>query len=427
MKNQIQRSAFWRLFAAVFALTLVAAACGSEAETASEEDVTEEASTDEETSTDEEEHDEEDDHDHDEDEEHDDDEDATADDDAMADEAVCPTNLVIQTDWWPELEHGGTYQLIGAGGEASQDNFSYSGPIQEQYAVGGIETVEVRAGGDAISFTPALNEMAAQDDIFLAYVNTSDVVASWPTIEAIGVAGTLELNPQMLMWDPAQNDFSDPASIGASGVTVLHFDGTAYIDWLIGEGTITADQTDPSYGGAPDRWLTSEGSIVQQGFATNEVYKYENDIEGWQQDVEFVLIHDLGFEDYPAMYTVEKSLLEEKSACLEVLVPVLQQAWVDYWADPTPVTDALISVNETFDTYWTISEGLNTAGVALAEDTGIAGNGPDSTYGNFDLDRVQGLLDATLTIFQERGIDVPSDLTAEDVVTNEFIDESIGR
>jgi hypothetical protein len=26
---------------------------------------------------------------------------------------VCPQKLTIQTDWFPELEHGGTYQLIG--------------------------------------------------------------------------------------------------------------------------------------------------------------------------------------------------------------------------------------------------------------------------------------------------------------------------
>ncbi len=420
MKKQSNRSAFLQLLAVLLALALVAAACGSDSETASvdEEETTEEESTEEEVEEEPEEEAME-------EEEEEAMEEET--EEEVAAEPVCPSNLIIQTDWWPEMEHGGSYQLIGPGGEASQDNFSYSGPIQEQYAVGGIETVEVRAGGDAISFTPALNEMAAQDDIFLAYVNTSDVIASWPTIEAIGVAGTLEINPQMLMWDPAQNDFSDPADIGTSGVTVLHFDGTAYIDWMIGEGTITADQTDPSYGGAPDRWLTTEGSIVQQGFATNEVYKYENDIEGWQQDVEFVLIHDLGFEDYPAMYTVEASLLEEKSPCLEVLVPVLQQAWVDYWADPVPVTDELIAINESFDTYWTLSSGLNAEGVVIAEDSGIAGNGPDATYGNFDIDRVQGLLDQTVAIFQERGIDVPDDLSPEDIVTNEFIDESIGR
>jgi len=71
---------------------------------------------------------------------------------AGSDDAVCPSNLVIQTDWWPEIEHGGTYQLIGAAGTSDPKLFTYSGPIAEKYKVGGIETVEVRAGGDAIEF-----------------------------------------------------------------------------------------------------------------------------------------------------------------------------------------------------------------------------------------------------------------------------------
>ena len=33
---------------------------------------------------------------------------------------------------------------------------------------------------------------------------------------------------------------------------------------------------------------------MQQGFATNEVYKYENDIPEWMKPVDFLLIHDTG-------------------------------------------------------------------------------------------------------------------------------------
>ena len=98
-------------------------------------------------------------------------------DDAAAD-AACPTNLVIQTDWWPELEHGGTYQLIGPGGTADAATFVYSGPIQDAYRVGGIETVEIRAGGDAVSFTPVASLLQTEDDITLGYVNMSDVISS---------------------------------------------------------------------------------------------------------------------------------------------------------------------------------------------------------------------------------------------------------
>ena len=32
---------------------------------------------------------------------------------------VCPDPLIVQTDWFPEPEHGGLYQLIGTDGERS--------------------------------------------------------------------------------------------------------------------------------------------------------------------------------------------------------------------------------------------------------------------------------------------------------------------
>ena len=63
------------------------------------------------------------------------------DDDSGSSSAECPSTLTIQTDWFPELEHGGTYQLIGTNGEISKDNVNYSGPVQEQYKVPGLENI----------------------------------------------------------------------------------------------------------------------------------------------------------------------------------------------------------------------------------------------------------------------------------------------
>ncbi len=343
-------------------------------------------------------------------------------------EAVCPTNLVIQTDWWPELEHGGTYQLIGPDGTADAGDFNYSGPIQEQYAVGGIETVEIRAGGDAISFTPVTGEMYLDDDITLGYVNLSDAMKDSGAAQVVGVAKTLEINPQMVMWDPTQLEIAEPADMAATGANVLHFDGASYIDFLIAEGIITADQADPSYGGAPDQWIANAGNFIQQGFATNEIYKYENEIEwkdGAPADVEYLLVDTLGFRDYPAMYTVRADKLEALSPCLELLVPMLAQAWVDYLADPTPITDALIAVNETYDTYWQITPELNTAGLAIVESDGIAANSPDGTYCSMDADRVAGMAEILTPVFEGQGIELAEDLTA--VVDNSFCEGAPGR
>ena len=343
-------------------------------------------------------------------------------DDEAASETVCPTNLVIQTDWWPEIEHIGTYQLIGPNGTSDPETFRYSGPIQEQYKVGGIETVEIRAGGDAISFSPVTSVMYEDSDITLGYVNTSDAAKDAGTNAVIGVAKTLDINPQMVMWNPAQYDISEPADMAATGARFLYFDGSTYVDFIVSSGFMTEDQLDPSYAGAPDQFIESNGGLIQQGFATNEIYKYENEIEwnnGAPADVEFFLIHDLGFEDYPAMYSVRADRLAELTPCLELLVPKLAQAWVDFYADPGPIADALISLNAEYNTYWELSTGINDKAYEMFTD-GIMANSPDGTYCSMDEGRVNGLIDILKPTFDNRGIQYPDDLSAATVVDNSF-------
>jgi hypothetical protein len=348
---------------------------------------------------------------------------------AVAD-GPCPSKMVIQTDWWPELEHGGTYQLIGPGGTANKENFTYSGPIQSQYAAGGVTEVEIRAGGDAIAFAPVTSEMQLKDEITLGYVNLSDAMKDSVTAPVVGVAKTLELNPQMIMWDPTQLeiDKADPTTISASGAKVLYFDGTTYMDFLLSEGVVNSDQLDPSYGGAPDQWIANAGNFVQQGFATNEIYKYENDIawkDGAAAPVDYLLIDELGFRDYPAMMAVRADKLEGLTDCLTAFVPMMQQAWIDFLAEPKPVTDALIAVNETYDTYWSLSEGLNVKGLEIVEEKGIAANSPDGTYCTIDADRVAGMAALLTPIFEADGVDVADDLSA--VATQDFCAGVAGR
>ena len=59
-------------------------------------------------------------------------------------------------------------------------------------------------------------------------------------------------------------------------------------------------------------------------------------------------------------------------------------------------------------------------------DDGLISNGPDGTIGNFDIDRVNGLIEKAIPVYTALGQAPPDGLTAEDIVTNEFIDESIG-
>ena len=60
--------------------------------------------------------------------------------------------------------------------------------------------------------------------------------------------------------------------------------------------------------------------------------------------------------------------------------------------------------------------------VETQKELGLIGNGPDETLGNFDMDRANNVLQQ----MKDAGLDVPAELKAEDIYTNEFVDPSIG-
>jgi hypothetical protein len=337
---------------------------------------------------------------------------------------VCPAKLTIQTDWYPELEHGGTYQLIGPDGTASKDSVSYSGPVQPQYAVGGLQELEILT----VNFDKAGSAVLLDGGADMAYINMSDVIKDSAAVPMVAIAKTLDKDPQMVMWDPTQYDIQTPEDIAATGAQVLHFPGTAYIDYMTAVGYMTADQDNPNYDGSDARWVADGGNFFQQGFATNEVYKYENEIawkDGAPADVSFYTVSDLGFDNYPAAITMLKDRATELDACLHLLVPVMQQAWVDFLADPTPVMDAMIDINVTYDGFWTLSPEVNEAGMALVESDDFAVNSADGTYCSFDAERVQALYDILKPIYASQDTEVAA--SADDLFTNEYCEGAPGR
>jgi hypothetical protein len=56
-------------------------------------------------------------------------------------------------------------------------------------------------------------------------------------------------------------------------------------------------------------------------------------------------------------------------------------------------------------------------------ETGVIGNGPNATIGDFDMERVAEMLKIVKSRLDERA---NSDVTPEQIVTNRFIDPSIG-
>ena len=234
----------------------------------------------------------------------------------------------------------------------------------------------------------------------------------------------LEVNPQIIYWDPATYpDVKTLADLGTEGVTVNIFGGGVFSDVFVGNGTWTADQVDPSYDGSPARFIAEDGKIAQQGFASAEPYTYENEFTDWGKPVAFQTLNDAGFEVYSQTLAARPDDIEGLSDCLTAFVPMVQQAAIDYVNEPARANAIIIDAVAKYDDFWQYSQGLADFSVKTQVELGFVGNGDDDTLGNMDEARIQKVIDQ---IRDDAGLDVPADLVASDLFTNEFIDPSIG-
>jgi hypothetical protein len=339
---------------------------------------------------------------------------------------VCPDTVVIQTDWNPESEHGALYQVVGANPTIDASKKTVTGPLMAGTVDTGVK-VQVRAGGPAIGFQTVSAQMYLDKAITLGYVSTDEAVqlsASQPTT---AVVATNEKSPFIIMWDPATYpDVKTIADLGSKNVKVMYFNGASYMEYLLGKGILKKSQVDGSYDGTPATFVSSRGKVAQQGFATAEPFIYENEVAAWKKPVAYQLVADTGFDIYPealAIRTAEKAAL---SPCLKALVPIMQQAQVDYVKTPATANTLILDLVKKYNNGWVYSQGVADFSVKKQVELGVVGNGPDSTLGNFDEARVQGVIDILNPIFAKQGKPAKAGLKPTDVVDNEFIDPKIG-
>jgi hypothetical protein len=269
--------------------------------------------------------------------------------------------------------------------------------------------------------------MYTDQDITLGYVNTDEAVQLSADMPTTAVFAALDINPQMIMWDPqTYPDVTTIADLKDAGATVRYFGGSAWMEYLVDQGVLDRDQLDGSYDGTPANFVAAGGKDAQQGFASAEPYIYEHEVSAWGKPVAYQLIHDAGWQIYQAAVSVRTGDLAELSGCLERLVPVMQQATLDFFADPDPVKELIRQLVEEFDTGWVYSQGVADYSVQTMRELELVGNGPNETVGDFDPDRVQKIFDVAVPLFTRLGNTPAEGLSVDDIYTNEFIDTSIG-
>lgn len=339
---------------------------------------------------------------------------------------ICPDPLIIQTDWNPEAEHGALYEMVGEGYTVDADAKSVTGPLVASGEATGID-IEVRVGGPAIGFQQVVAQMYQDDSIFMGYALTDEQAQNSIDLPVTAVVAPLEINPQIIMWDPETHpDFDTIADIGQTDTTVRYFGGATYMEYFLAEGILQESQADGSYDGAPASFVASGGANAQQGFASAEPYIYENEVAEWMKPIDFELIHDTGYEVYAAALALKPEKIEENRECLQEFVPIVQQAQVDYITDAAATNELIVELVEQYNTGWVYSPEVAEFSVQQQLELGLVGNGPDDTLGNFDEARVEGVLDILGPVFEARGTTVADDLSFDTLYTNEFIDPSIG-
>lgn len=338
---------------------------------------------------------------------------------------VCPDTVVIQTDWNPEAEHGFVYELVGDGYEVDAAGLRVTGPLVASGVDTGVK-VQVRAGGPAVGFNSPTSLMYSDPEIFLAFAATYSQVQNSSELPTVGVVAPWAINPQIVMWDPATYpDVKTIADLKAAGAKVRYFGGLAWMDYFIATGVLDEAQADASYDGTPANFVADGGKSAQQGFATSEPYYYENVLTDWGKPVAYQLIHDAGWTSYAQTLATKPENVEKYRDCLKLLVPMIQQAQVDFVADPTSTNALILDLVAQYNNGWLYDEGQAAASVQLALDNGLIANSPDGTLGSFDIPRVDDFLSIAVPILEGLGEKVKPGLSSADLVTNEFIDPAI--
>jgi hypothetical protein len=277
---------------------------------------------------------------------------------------VCPDNIVFQTNWWPEPDHGFLYQLIGPNG-----------------------TIDTNKDAD--------------DSIFLAMVATDEQVGNSANQPTKAVFAWYDKNPQIFMWGNPDWNFQSVADIGKSGQTVLAFSGAAYLDVLQGKNLLDKKQVDTSYAGDPSRFVAADGNLISQGFVTAEPYIYEHEVQGWMKPVKFLLL-DKDVPIYQDTMAIRTDKLDASRACLQKLVPLMQRSAIDYVRNPGPINAMIVDYTSK-----------------------IKGGTQVSAAGATDTARVQAQIDDYGPVFTARGKAPQPGLKPSDLITNEFLDPSI--
>lgn len=340
---------------------------------------------------------------------------------------ACPSTVVFQSDWYPEMEYAAYYGLLGGTYKVDRSGKRVTGDLVAAGKDTGVD-LEIREGGPALGFQSVTARMYQDKTIMLGQATLDESIQNSAAQPTLQVVAPMEYIPVAIGWDKHQHpDWNVIADIGETNTRVLYFQTDAYMQYLLGSGLLRQPQVDGSFDGSPARFVASHGSIAQQIFATQQPYVYKHELAGGQSfDLDYQLVSDTGYPLYGQGVVIREADRERLAPCLKKLVPIIQRSAVDTLTHPERTSALVVDVVKQYADAWTYSPGLAAFTVQQMRGLGLVANGTDHTLGDFENARVRKLIDISLPIYAAQHKKLKADLRPEDLVTDEFIDPGIG-
>jgi hypothetical protein len=334
---------------------------------------------------------------------------------------ACPSSITVQVNWWPSSDDAFLFQLIGPNGTTDTSNNSYSGEIGKS----GV-SLTILSGGPAASYQTDTALTYENSSIYLTMESTDEQIANAAQHPTTAVFAWSQQYPLIFLWGNQSWNFTSMKQIANSGVKVLVFSSGTYVGVFEKEGLLKTSQVDTSYNGSPDQFVAAGGKIIQQGYVDEEPYQLQYETPAWGKPVKFLLVSDADYPVYQDNIAVRSDQVTADAPCLKKLVPVLQEASVQYAQHPQQTESAIVKfTNSLKGTGIAVSAGEANYAYQTQLKYGLIANGTDGVYGAFDTARLESAITKLSPVLASEGVKLKAGLTASDLATDEFLDPGI--
>jgi NitT/TauT family transport system substrate-binding protein len=250
--------------------------------------------------------------------------------------------VTLQTDWYPQPEHGGFYEAL----------------LKGYYKDEGLDVTIVPGG----PFVVGDKQVAGGGAVFAMSSSDAVLVSVSHGLPLVAVAATLQRDPQGIMVHAGSpvHSFAD-----LNGHTVAVKPGSAWFQYVVKKFNLSNVQEIPATFSVAN--FLQDPDYIQQAFVTSEPFFAEK--AGVK--VRTLQVSDTGYNPYRVYFT-SQDFVKEHPEVVAKFVRASTKGWRDYIADPSVANNEIRRLNPAMSAEW-----MEFSARTLKEMKFETGNGPD--------------------------------------------------